>query len=118
MTTATTSATSTKAAPKKIRVRQFGVVDRASTNKTRRVVIEFQAKHPKYGKYVGRRSMLAVHDEHNESGVGDRIEIMPCRPMSKTKRWKLVRVVQKALGATPVLRDETAQDSGERTEAP
>ncbi len=71
------------------------VVDRASTDKTRRVFIEFLAKHPKYGKYLRRRTVLVVHDEHNISNLGDQVEIIPCRPMSKTKRWKVVRVVQK-----------------------
>lgn len=75
-----------------------GVVDRARTDKTRRVVIEFLTKHPKYGKYIRRRTTLAVHDEKNVSNLGDTVEVMPCRPMSRTKRWKVVRVVQKAAG--------------------
>jgi len=75
---------------------EIGVVDRASTDKTRRVVIQFQTRHPKYGKYIARRSVIMVHDEKNVSGVGDRVEIKPCRPMSKTKRWTLVRVLEKA----------------------
>ncbi len=71
------------------------VVDRAKTDKTRRVFIEFLAKHPKYGKYLRRRTVLVVHDEQNISNLGDQVEIIPCRPMSKTKRWKVVRVVEK-----------------------
>ena len=78
----------------KLRGTRIGVVDRARTDKTRRVFIEFQARHPKYGKFIRRRTILTVHDEKNESGVGDRVEIVPCRPMSKTKRWRLVRVVE------------------------
>ena len=75
---------------------KVGVVDRASTDKTRRVVINFQAKHPKYGKYMKRQTHLFVHDEGNVSGLGDRVLIMPCRPMSKTKRWKVVNVIDRA----------------------
>ncbi|QOI99039.1 MAG: 30S ribosomal protein S17 [Phycisphaeraceae bacterium] len=70
-----------------------GVVDSAKRHKTRTVVISFQSKHPKYGKYIGQRTILQVHDEHNVSKTGDVVEIAPCRPMSKTKSWSLVRVV-------------------------
>ncbi len=59
--------------------------------------IAFLVKHPKYGKYIRRRTVVVVHDEGNESQVGDRVEIIPCRPMSKTKRWKVVRVVEKSV---------------------
>lgn len=75
---------------------QIGVVESAKTDKTRKVVVSYRAKHPKYGKFVSRRTVLAVHDEHNESALGDRVEIAQCRPMSKTKRWRLVRIVDKA----------------------
>jgi len=75
------------------RVHKSGVVTRAAADKTRQVVINRLAKHPKYGKYIRRRTVLNVHDEKNVSQVGDKVEIMSCRPMSKTKRWTLVRVV-------------------------
>ena len=78
-------------------VRQ-GVVESDSRDKTRKVVINYLAKHPKYGKYIRRRTVLHVHDEANESHRGDRVEVAPCRPMSKTKRWQLVRVVEKSPG--------------------
>lgn len=73
-----------------------GVVLSNSGDKTVKVVINYKVKHPKYGKYVRRRTTLAVHDERNESNVGDTIDITECRPRSKTKNWRLVRVVQKA----------------------
>jgi len=90
----------TAATPSAPRVRrvQDGIVDRATTDKTRRVRIEFQVRHPKYGKFLKRRAFLTVHDEQNVSAVGDRVEIMPCRPMSKTKRWKVVKVLASAVG--------------------
>lgn len=75
---------------------RIGVVESAKTDKTRKVVVSYRAKHPKYGKFVSRRTVLAVHDENNESNLGDRVEIAQCRPMSKTKRWRLVRVVDRA----------------------
>ncbi len=74
-----------------------GVVVSNSGDKSRRVVIDFKVKHPKYGKYVKRRSKLGVHDELNASGVGDLVQIAQCRPQSKTKSWRLVKVIQKAV---------------------
>ena len=76
-----------------------GVVVSKSGNKSVKVTIDYKVKHPKYGKYVKRRTKLGVHDEHNQSGIGDLIEIAECRPRSKTKSWRLVRVVQKAVEA-------------------
>ncbi len=76
--------------------RRVGVVDTEVRDKTRRVSIRFSVKHPKYGKYVRRRSVLHVHDEENASHVGDRVEIAECRPISKTKSWVLVRVLRRA----------------------
>ncbi|MEZ6244126.1 MAG: 30S ribosomal protein S17 [Phycisphaerales bacterium] len=77
---------------------RVGVVQTDTRDKTRKVLIEYQAQHPKYGKYVQRRTVLHVHDENNESRTGDKVEIVPCRPMSKTKSWKVTRVVEKHVG--------------------
>ena len=76
--------------------RRIGVVETATREKTRKVTIQYVAKHPKYGKYVRKRTVLQVHDAKNETGVGDRVEIAECRPISRTKRWTVVRVVEKA----------------------
>lgn len=67
-----------------------------SGDKSVKVAIDFKVRHPKYGKYVKRRTTLAVHDEHNQAGAGDVVEIAQCRPRSKTKSWRLVKVVEKA----------------------
>ncbi|GJM18604.1 MAG: 30S ribosomal protein S17 [Phycisphaeraceae bacterium] len=74
---------------------RIGVVESDKRDKSRKVVIRYQAKHPKYGKYVGKRTVLQVHDEANESAQGDVVEVAECRPISKTKNWRLVRVVEK-----------------------
>ncbi len=74
-----------------------GVVLSNSGDKSVKVVIDFKVKHPKYGKYIKRRTKIGVHDEHNQSGVGDLVEIAECRPHSKTKSWRLVRIVQRAV---------------------
>jgi small subunit ribosomal protein S17 len=58
--------------------------------------MEYLSRHPKYGKYVRQRTVLHVHDEENAAKVGDRVEIAECRPISKTKSWVLLRVVEPA----------------------
>jgi small subunit ribosomal protein S17 len=86
-----------KDAPKAVRTK-VGVVDSDKRSKTRRVVVKFQARHPKYGKYIASRTILHVHDENNESHTGDIVEIAECRPISKTKFWRLVRIVDRRAG--------------------
>jgi small subunit ribosomal protein S17 len=75
---------------------EIGVVTSDKMNKTRRVEIPRLVKHPRYGKYIRRRTICHVHDENNESHLGDTVEIMETRPLSKTKCWRLVRIVTKA----------------------
>ena len=72
------------------------VVVSKSGDKSIKVAIDYKVKHPKYGKYVRRRTTLAVHDETNLAKVGDMVEVAESRPYSKTKNWRLVGVVEKA----------------------
>lgn len=72
-----------------------GVVTGDKTAKTRRVEIPRMVRHPKYGKYIRRKTVCHVHDENNESELGDTVEIIESRPLSRMKRWNLVRVVTK-----------------------
>lgn len=83
---------------------EIGVVASDKMNKTRRVVVERLVPHPKYGKMLRRRTVCHVHDEANESHKGDTVEIMETRPLSKLKRWRLVRIVRK--GAQQALAGE------------
>ena len=80
----------------KNQVREIGFVDSDKRDKSRRVIVSFSAKHPKYGKYIRNRKVFHVHDENNDSKTGDQVEIEHCRPVSKTKTWRLVRVVRAA----------------------
>jgi small subunit ribosomal protein S17 len=73
-----------------------GVVASDKGDKTIRVVVNYQTKHPKYGKYLKRRTVLHAHDEENEAREGDLVQIAECRPLSKTKHHRLLRIVQKA----------------------
>ena len=66
------------------------------TPKTIKVEVEYLWRHPKYGKYLRRSSKVTVHDEKGEARQGDRVEITECRPISKTKSWRLVKVVARA----------------------
>ncbi len=72
-----------------------GVVDKDGRDKTRRVLVPFTQKHPKYGKILRRTTAYHVHDEKNQARAGDVVEIAPCRPVSKSKSWTLVRVIEK-----------------------
>ncbi|MBU6386715.1 MAG: 30S ribosomal protein S17 [Planctomycetota bacterium] len=72
-----------------------GVVKSDKMNKSRRVEIERFVRHPKYTKIVRRKTVCHVHDEQNESHIGDTVEIEESRPLSKLKRWRLVRIVEK-----------------------
>ncbi len=88
------SQTTASAQKRKARTVRVGVVESDNRDKTIKVVMAYTLKHPKYGKYMRRRTKLHVHDETNEAKVGDTVEIMECRPYSKTKRWRLTRVVR------------------------
>ncbi len=79
----------------KIRTMQ-GRVTSDKMDKSITVAIERFVKHPIYGKYVKRTTKIHAHDENNECGLGDTVEIKECRPLSKTKSWTLVKVVEKA----------------------
>jgi small subunit ribosomal protein S17 len=76
--------------------RRIGVVESDARDKTRKVAIRYLVRHKKYGKFIRRKTILHVHDEENTSKVGDRVEIAECRPISKTKSWVLMRVVDHA----------------------
>lgn len=74
----------------------IGLVTSDKMDKSRRVEVSRLVKHPKYGKFIRRRTVCHVHDENNESAMGDTVEIIECPPKSKTKRWDLIRVVEKS----------------------
>ena len=85
-------------------------------DKTRRVEIPRLVRHPKYGKFVKRKTVCYVHDEQNESGIGDTVEIVEAPPRSKNKRWDLVKVVEKSqavdVAALKAAQAEAKQEQG------
>ena len=86
----------TKSAERNLRKTRTGVVRSNKMDKTITVAVERKVKHPIYGKFVKKTTSFHAHDEKNECTVGDIVKIMETRPLSKTKRWRLVEVVEKA----------------------
>ncbi|HPF39244.1 MAG TPA: 30S ribosomal protein S17 [Phycisphaerae bacterium] len=78
-----------------MRRKRIGVVETSKRDKTIKVRIDRLLRHPKYGKYMQRRLVLHAHDEKNEAQVGDVVEISECRPISKTKSWRLLRIIRR-----------------------
>jgi len=79
-----------------LRKTRIGIVSSNKMTKTITVAVERKVKHPIYGKFVKKTTKFHAHDEKNECTVGDVVKIMETRPLSKTKRWRLVEVVEKA----------------------
>ena len=90
------AATTTAAETRSDRRTEIGIVTSDKMSKTRRVEIPRLVKHPRYGKYIKRRTVCYMHDEANETRIGDTVELMETRPISKQKTWRLIKVVKKA----------------------
>ena len=113
--------------PKKVSI---GVVTSDKNSKTRRVEIPRLVQHPRYGKYIRQKTICYVHDENDESHLGDLVEIIEGRRRSKTKRWELVRILDKntavdlaamqaqsAIAESEVLENEVATEETPETES-
>jgi small subunit ribosomal protein S17 len=81
---------------------QIGFVTSRSGDKSIKVTVAYKTPHPRYHKVVNRQTVLHVHDEKNESKVGDKVEVMETRPLSRLKRWRVVSIVQRAIAAEGV----------------
>lgn len=80
---------------RKVKITEAVVVGK-SGDKSIKVAIDYSYRHPKYGKFIKKQTRLIAHDERNEASIGDVVEVTGCSPRSKTKRWRLVRVLTKA----------------------
>lgn len=80
---------------RKIRKERIGVVTSNKMDKTITVAVERKVKHPIYGKFIKKTTKFHAHDDKNEASIGDTVLIAETRPMSKTKRWRLVEIVEK-----------------------
>jgi small subunit ribosomal protein S17 len=87
---------STTMTERKRRKTRIGVVSSSKMTKTITVAVERKVKHPIYGKFVKKTTKFHAHDDNNTAGIGDVVRIMETRPLSKTKRWRLVEIIEKA----------------------
>jgi small subunit ribosomal protein S17 len=86
---------------------QIGFVSSRSGDKSVKVTLDYKTPHPLYQKVVKRQTVLHVHDEKNETKIGDKVEVMETRPISRMKRWRVVSVLQKAVTAEGTAITET-----------
>jgi len=87
--------TTTNTVDRNLRKTRVGIVSSNKMDKTITVNVERKIKHPLYGKFLKKTTKFHAHDEKNECSIGDTVRIMEARPMSKTKRWRLVEVIEK-----------------------
>jgi len=90
-----------------LRKRLLGFVTSRSGAKSIKVTIPYKTPHPLYHKVINRKTVVHVHDEKDEAKVGDKVEIMETRPVSRLKRWRVVKIVQAATAAAPAAISET-----------
>ena len=79
-----------------LRKERFGVVFSNKMDKSITVAVKWKEKHPMYGKFVNKTKKYHAHDEKNECNIGDTVRIMETRPLSKTKRWRLIEIIERA----------------------
>ena len=92
----TTTQTAAQAPARSNRKVRIGIVSSNKMTKTITVEVERRIKHPIYGKFLKKTTSFHAHDEENTAGIGDIVRIMETRPLSKTKRWRLVEIIEKA----------------------
>ena len=90
-----TQSAETKSAERNLRKTRTGVVRSSKMDKTIIVAVERRVKHPIYGKFVKKTTKFMAHDDKNECSIGDLVRIMETRPLSKSKRWRLVEIIEK-----------------------
>ena len=98
--------------------RARGVVTSDKMDKTAAVTVRRLVKHRRYGKYVRRKSTLKAHDPHNDARLGDLVEIEETRPLSKTKSWRVLRILRRASELASVADETEAQSVEEQLEKP
>ena len=81
---------------RRLRKERVGVVSSNKMDKTITVAVKWKEKHPIYGKFVNKTKKYHAHDEKNECNIGDTVRIMETRPRSRTKRWRLVNIIERA----------------------
>ena len=82
---------------------EIGFVSSRMGDKSVKVTVPFKIPHPRYHKVINRKTVLHVHDEKNTAGVGDKVEVMETRPISRLKRWRIVNVIERAVSASAAI---------------
>jgi small subunit ribosomal protein S17 len=90
---------------------QIGFVSSKMGDKSVKVTVPYKTPHPLYHKVINRKTVLHVHDEKNETKVGDKIEVMETRPISRLKRWRVIRVVEASLGAATAISEKDVAEA-------
>jgi small subunit ribosomal protein S17 len=89
----------------------IGFVSSKMGDKSVKVTVPYKTPHPLYHKVINRKTVLHVHDEKNETKVGDKIEVMETRPISRLKRWRVIRVVEAAVGAATAISEKDVAEA-------
>jgi small subunit ribosomal protein S17 len=89
----------------------IGFVTSRSGDKSVKVTVAYKTPHPRYHKVVNRQTILHAHDEKNETKVGDKVGIMETRPLSRLKRWRIVNVIERAVGAAVAISEQDVAES-------
>ena len=90
---------------------QTGFVSSRSGDKSIKVTIAYKTPHPLYQKVANRQTVLHVHDEKNETKIGDLVEVMETRPISRLKRWRVIRIVEAAVGAATAVSEKDVAEA-------
>jgi small subunit ribosomal protein S17 len=90
---------------------QIGFVSSKMGDKSVKVTVPYKTPHPLYHKVINRKTVLHVHDEKNETKVGDKIEVMETRPISRLKRWRVIRVVEASVGAATAISEKDVAEA-------
>jgi small subunit ribosomal protein S17 len=89
----------------------IGFVSSKMGDKSVKVTVPYKTPHPLYHKVINRKTVLHVHDEKNETRMGDKIEVMETRPISRLKRWRVIRVVEAAVGAATSISEKDVAEA-------
>jgi small subunit ribosomal protein S17 len=90
---------------------EIGFVSSKMGDKSIKVTVPFKIPHPRYHKVINRKTVLHVHDEKNETHVGDKVEVMETRPISRLKRWRVVNVIERAVTASAAVSEQDVAEA-------
>ena len=90
---------------------EIGFVSSKMGDKSVKVTVPYKTPHPRYHKVINRKTVLHVHDEKNETKVGDRVEVAETRPLSRLKRWRVINVIERAVAASAAVSEQDVAEA-------